>query len=140
MAIKWYSPLPKATAEVKLTNDNVTLTEAGLARLRQIDSRFENAQYVRLGWDPDTHSVAITAADELAADSFKFGRRGRTQTSRTVNAGRLFASFGITASEATLTDGKLRTQDGMAVFGLNIGGAAPIKRRRGRRPKSEIAA
>jgi len=139
MAIKWYSPQPKPTAEVKLTNDNVTLTESGLARLRQIDSKFENAQYVRLGWDPDTHSVAITPAEELSTDSFKFGRRGRTQTSRTVNAGRLFASFGIAAPEASLADGKLRTQDGVAVFSLNIGGNAPVKRRRGRRPKSESA-
>jgi len=136
MAIAWFATAAKQGADVKITNNNITVTSSGLEKLREINPAFENAGNVLLGWDSDEQLVAIAPSD-ASANAFKFGKRGRTQTSRTVNAAKLFEAFGVPANG--VTDGVIKNVDGVAVFSLTAPKeVAPVRRGRGR-PKAQPA-
>jgi len=138
MGINWYAPKAKQGAEVKVTKAGIVFTEAGMQKLQSIDSRFADCSHVRLGWDPDRGMVAVSPAPDGEKGYFKIGRRGRNQSSRTVNAAKFFEVFGLIPESAAGRDTLISSEDGIALFRLNapVEVAAPARRRRGRAPKA----
>jgi hypothetical protein len=138
MGIQWFAPKAKQGVEVKVTKSSIVFTESGLQKLQTIDQRFTDATHVRLGWDGDRNLVAVAPAAETEKGHFKVGRRGRNQSSRTVNAAKFFEAFELTLDgvESAILQG----EDGVAVFQLGTpavaASSAPVRRRRGRAPKS----
>jgi hypothetical protein len=96
MAFDWYTPKTRATEDVKISGTTITITEAGLARLTEIDPAFHSAEYVSLGWDTQKSLLGMSPLHSAKTGAFKFGLRGRSKTSRTISAARFFEAFGIT--------------------------------------------
>jgi len=138
MGINWYAPKAKQGAEVKVTKAGIVFTEAGMQKLQSIDPRFGDCTHVKLGWDPDRGLVAVTPAPEGEKGYFKIGRRGRNQSSRTVNAAKFFEVFGLIPENSAGGDTLLSAEDGIALFRLKapLEVAAPARRRRGRAPRA----
>lgn len=141
VGIRWYAPKLRQAAEVKVTKSSIVFTESGVARLHAIDPRFAEVTHVRLGWDSERGLVAVAPAPEGEKGHFKIGRRGRSQSSRTVNASKFFEAFALTPASGISTDCALIAEDGVALFRLNLPAAAPVgdgppRRRRGRAPKA----
>ena len=137
MSINWYSPKAKQGAEVKVTKSSIVFTEAGLQKLQTIDARFADCTHIRLGWDVDRGLVAVTPAPEGEKGYFKIGRRGRNQSTRTVNAAKFFEAFGLLPESVSGADRVLSAEDGIALFRLSATAevAKPARRQR-RVPKA----
>jgi hypothetical protein len=142
MTITWYAPKTKQGADVKLTKSSIVITQCGVEKLVSIDARFEHATHARLGWDADHSLVAIAPASDGEKGVFKIGRRGRDQNTRTINAAKFFQAFNLVVDSDSPNAPELSGENGVALFKLNIRGAAPsangiapVRRRRGRVPK-----
>jgi hypothetical protein len=140
MAIDWYAPKPKQSADVKVTKASIVFTEGGVQKLYSIDQRFADATHVRLGWDAQRSLIAIAPAPDGEKGHFKIGRRGRNQNSRTINAAKFFEAFALSPDETAPNDPTLSSENGVAVFRLNVPqaveAAAKPRQRRARTPKS----
>lgn len=143
MSFEWYSPRAKLTEEVKISGTTVTITEAGLNKLREINPAFEKASYVALGWDSHRGLLGIAPLESNHIGAFKFGLRGRSQSTRTISAARFFDSYSIEALPSKTT-ASITTVDGVAAVPIPSRKAAgsmsvgDLPKRRGRKPKYQL--
>ncbi|MGO8671260.1 MAG: hypothetical protein ACLQVD_07860 [Capsulimonadaceae bacterium] len=140
MGFTWYSPKSKQIVDVKVTKSSIVITDTGLSKLASIIPGFNQAGTVKLGWDPDRGLVAIAPTAEEDKGGFKIARRGRSQSSRTINAAKFFEAFSITVDEDAPNEPELIPEEGAGVFKLNVraaslNGATTVRRRRGRQPR-----